>query len=90
MAVNKSSSVWESKQQQQALSNVELQIMVLNKQQEFLLADLINQMANFKCIARNSLGYSEACELKHLDRESLLSKFTQTLRATTTQHFAVC
>lgn len=56
------------------LSILEMPVMILNKQQDFLLSDFVtSQLANFKCIARNPLGYSEACELSQMDRQMLLS-----------------
>lgn len=58
-----------------ALSVLEIAVMVLNRQQDFVLSDMVGQPeANFRCMARNQLGYSESCELSHLDRQTLLSK----------------
>lgn len=56
------------------LFSSELPVMVLNKQQEFMLTDLMTQTGNFKCIARNSVSYSETCELSPLEKQTLLSK----------------
>lgn len=58
------------------LSALEIPVMILNKQQDFMLTDIVTtQLSNFKCIARNPSGYSEACELSQLDKQMLLSKF---------------
>lgn len=84
---------WSS---QQALSSVEQPVIVLNKQQEFLLADLLGELANFKCVAKNALGFSQACELNQLDKQTLLSKSfllffhfsTRSTRATTNKETA--
>lgn len=75
LAVNKSNLDISSKSS--PLTFVDFPIMLLNKQQDFMLNDLVaNQpIANFKCIARNSLGYSEACDLRQVDKQMLLSKF---------------
>lgn len=54
------------------ISSLTLPVKILNKQQDFLLDDLAT--SNFKCVARNSLGYSEACELPQIDKQALLGK----------------
>lgn len=58
-------------------SNVELPVIILNKQQNFMLNDLLTQLGNFKCIARNPFGYSEACELNPSDKQLLLNFLKQ-------------
>jgi len=63
-----------AEQSKQPVSVVELDVMILNKQQDFMLTELMSQSANFKCVARNPLGYSEACELNLADKQTLLSK----------------
>jgi len=52
-------------------------VQVVNSRQEFMLTDLMsqNEGATFKCIGRNSRGYSEACELGQLDKSILLSEY---------------
>lgn len=58
-----------------ALSALKIPIMVLNRQQEYMLADIAARpSANFKCLARNQFGYSESCELSQPDRQMLLSE----------------
>lgn len=52
----------------------ELTVQVLSRRQEFLLADLMSQSGNFKCLGRNQFGFSEACELGQLDKQMLLSE----------------
>lgn len=70
LLVNKSDS------QVTALSTFKLTVMVLNRQQEYMLGDLAAlPAANFKCLARNEFGYSESCELNQSDRQTLLSKW---------------
>lgn len=65
-----------SSQLRSPLSSLETPVMILNKRQDFMLADLMStQLANFKCIARNPLGYSDSCELTQVDKQMLLSKF---------------
>lgn len=73
LAINKSDEAnW------MPFSTINLPLMVLNRQQDFMLADLLstntNQAGNIKCLARNSIGFSEACELSPSDRQALLSK----------------
>lgn len=55
--------------------------MVLNKQQEFLLADLLSTGGgggggggNLKCVAKNAFGSSDGCELNQASKQMLLSK----------------
>lgn len=58
-----------------SLASLRIPVMVLNRQQEYMLADIAARpSANFKCLARNQFGYSESCELSQLDRQMLLSK----------------
>lgn len=58
----------------QLVSALDLPVMVLNKQQEFLLGDLLAGAANFRCQARNAVGLSELCELQPSSKQMLLSK----------------
>lgn len=60
------------------LSTFKTTVMVLNRQQEYMLADLAAlPSANFRCIARNQFGYSKSCELNQLERQTLLSEYTR-------------
>lgn len=74
LAANKSSLDMLGWLAREPLTVFELAVMVLSKQQEFMLSDLAGQTANFKCAARNPLGYSEACDLNPADKQTLLSK----------------
>lgn len=62
--------------QQSPIWSIGLAVLVLSKQQDFMLTDLMTQSGNFKCVARNSLGYSEACELSQAEKQILLGKLS--------------
>lgn len=75
VATNKSEDRYDSLADSLLLSDVSLPVVVLNKEQKFMLSDIAEQSSNFKCLARNSIGYSEACELSQADKQTLLSKY---------------
>lgn len=59
------------------VGEAQLSVLVLDGRQEFKLTDLMSQAegANFKCLARNAIGYSDACELSQLDKQTLLGEY---------------
>lgn len=63
------------------LSELTLPIMVLNKDQKFMLEDMVDHGANFKCLARNLIGYSEGCELNQNDKQTLISEYCSEVRS---------
>lgn len=65
-----------------SLSSLGLLVGILNKQHEFLLSDL--ETSNFKCIARNSLGYSQTCELSPIEKQTLMCKWCINCKYTST------
>lgn len=73
IGTNKSEDWYDSQQGLLPMTDATLPVTVLDKEQKFMLADLVEQGSNFKCLARNSVGYSEACELSPPDKQVILS-----------------
>lgn len=54
------------------INSVKWNVMAVNERQDYQLDDIVSDPSgNFKCIARNSFGFSEPCELNAFDKRTL-------------------
>lgn len=59
------------------ISTIKWHILAVDERQDFKLEEFIAQPnANFKCIARNAIGFSEPCELDQADKRTLAGKLS--------------
>lgn len=85
LATNRSDSIdslfTEIAKSLQPLSSFTLKIPILNREQDFLQTDLAasttSELNNYKCLVKNTLGYSEICELNASHRQQLILSITK-------------